>query len=138
MEITRRDFVKATGATGAGMMLTGSNLDLKFFQESDKAPSGEEKWVAGGCNGCVGWCPLKVRVVDGKAVKITGNPESRWTRGQLCPRGLLNLQILYDADRVKKPLKRTNPLKGRGEDPKWVEISWEEALNTIADKLREL
>lgn len=138
MEITRRDFVKATGATGAGMMLAGSNLDLKFFKESDRAPSGEEKWVAGGCNGCVGWCPLRVRVVDGKAVKITGNPESRWTRGQLCPRGLLNLQILYDADRVKKPLKRTNPLKGRGEDPKWVEIGWEEALNTVAGKLKEL
>lgn len=138
MEITRRDFVKAAGATGTGLMLAGPGLDLKFFEASSNAPAGEEKWVASGCNGCVGWCPLRARVVDGKAVKITGNPESRWTRGQLCPRAMLNLQILYDADRVKKPLKRTNARKGRDEDPGWVEISWEEALDILAGKLREL
>ncbi|MDP2952524.1 MAG: molybdopterin-dependent oxidoreductase, partial [Chloroflexota bacterium] len=73
-----------------------------------------------------------------KAVKIEGNPNSKWTLGKLCPRGLLNLQILYDPDRVKKPLKRTNPKKGRDEDPKWVEISWDEAITTIAAKMKEL
>ena len=41
-------------------------------------------------------------------------------------------------DRVKVPMKRTNPKKGRGEDPKFVPISWDEALGTVADKLLEL
>lgn len=98
----------------------------------------KEKWIATGCNGCVGWCPLRVQVVEGKAVKIAGNPNSRWTRGKLCPRALLNLQVLYDLDRVKVPLKRTNPNKGRAEDPRWVEITWDEAIATIAARLQEL
>jgi thiosulfate reductase/polysulfide reductase chain A len=45
---------------------------------------------------------------------------------------------LYDPDRVKTPLKRTNPEKGKGVDPGWVAISWDEALNTIAGKLKDL
>ena len=35
-------------------------------------------------------------------------------------------------------MKRTNPKKGRGEDPKFVPISWDEALGTVADKMMEL
>ncbi len=138
--ISRRDFLKASGAVGAGLVLT-SQLDLRALTANPKALgslTSSEEWVASGCNGCVGWCPLTVRVVDGKAVKIAGNPNSRWTRGKLCPRGFLNLQILYDPDRVKKPLKRTNPKKGRDEDPGWVEITWDEALDIIVTKLREL
>jgi anaerobic selenocysteine-containing dehydrogenase len=48
------------------------------------------------------------------------------------------LQQVYDPDRIKTPMKRTNPKKGRKEDPKFVPISWDEALNTIADKIMEL
>lgn len=135
--ISRRDFLKTSGVITAGAMLT-SQVDLRALTVSPGESASSETWVASGCNGCVGWCPLKVRVVDGKAVKITGNPNSRWTRGKLCPRGLLNLQILYDPDRVKKPLRRTNPQKGRDQDPQWVEISWDEALDIIANKLKEL
>ncbi|MDO8673542.1 MAG: molybdopterin-dependent oxidoreductase, partial [Dehalococcoidia bacterium] len=83
-------------------------------------------------------CPLMVRVVNGKAVQIRGNKNSTWTRGELCPKGRLNLQILYEVDRVKAPLKRTNPNKGRDQDPRWVEITWDEALNTIAAKMADL
>ncbi|MDP3062669.1 MAG: molybdopterin-dependent oxidoreductase [Chloroflexota bacterium] len=139
MKLTRRQFIKTAGTAGAGAVLMGFALDFRALASSPApSPDGEGKWIASGCNGCVGWCPLMVKVVDGKAVKIKGNPNSRWTRGKLCPRGQLNLQILYDPDRVKKPLKRTNPKKGRDEDPRWVEISWDEALDTIAGKLKAI
>ena len=39
---------------------------------------------------------------------------------------------------MKGPVKRTNPVKGRGVDPKWVEISWDEAINTVADRLSKI
>src|SRR3990172_13039560 len=45
---------------------------------------------------------------------------------------------LYDPNRVKAPLKRTNPEKGLGVDPGWVEIGWEEALDTIAQRLKKV
>lgn len=135
--VSRRDFLKTSGTALAGAFII-PHLDFRFLVPNPQAASQETTWVASGCNGCVGWCPLRVRVVGGKAVKIEGNPNSRWTRGKLCPRGLLNLQIIYDPDRVKKPLKRTNPKKGRDEDPKWVEITWDEAITTIAAKMKEL
>jgi thiosulfate reductase/polysulfide reductase chain A len=45
---------------------------------------------------------------------------------------------LYDPDRIKKPLKRTNPDRGLDVDPKWQEISWEQAIEEIAGKLKVL
>ncbi|MBI2907968.1 MAG: molybdopterin-dependent oxidoreductase [Chloroflexi bacterium] len=137
MQVTRRNFIKGAGVAGAAMVVFGP-VELRTLMTATANAGLAESWVASGCNGCVGWCPVNVRVVNGKAVKIKGNPNSKWTGGQLCPRGLLNLQILYDPDRVKAPLKRTNPLKGRDQDPGWVEISWDEALNTIAENLATL
>ena len=45
---------------------------------------------------------------------------------------------LYNPYRVKTPLKRTNPNKGPDVDPKWVEITWDEALDTIASKIKKI
>src|SRR6185295_2664226 len=55
-------------------------------------------------------------------------------RGALCARGQAGLEVLYNPDRVKGPLKRVGE---RGEG-KWEEISWDEAIKTLADKLREI
>jgi anaerobic selenocysteine-containing dehydrogenase len=56
----------------------------------------------------------------------------------MCPRGLSLIQNLYNPYRVKAPLKRTNPKKGLNEDPRWVEISWDEAIATVAGKFKEI
>src|SRR3989304_6228850 len=127
VRVSRRDFLKTSGAALAGALII-PYIDFRFLTPTPQAAANPEKWVASGCNGCVGWGPLGGKGVDGKAVKIEGNPESKWTRGKLCPRARLNLQIIYDPDRVKKPLKRTNPSKGREQDPGWVEITWDEAI----------
>jgi anaerobic selenocysteine-containing dehydrogenase len=71
-------------------------------------------------------------------VKVRGNRYSKQNEGYLCPKGHLGLQEVYDPDRVKVPMKRTNPRKGKGVDPKFVPISWDEALDTIADRMMEL
>lgn len=81
---------------------------------------------------------MKVRVVDGRAVKIVGNPEHPISRGKLCPRGVAGLQILYDPDRIKGPMKRTNPNKGPDQDPKFTPVSWDVALDDIAARLKKL
>ncbi len=95
------------------------------------------KVVPSFCHLCVyGQCSTLVHVVDGVAVKVEGNPEAPHNQGRLCARGNANLMELYDPYRVKVPLKRTNPEKGLDVDPKFVEISWEEALEIVAEKLR--
>jgi anaerobic selenocysteine-containing dehydrogenase len=70
--------------------------------------------------------------------KLRGNPFSKANHGQICPRPHLALQQVYDPDRIKVPMKRTNPKKGRNEDPKFVPISWDEAMDTIAERMMEL
>ena len=95
------------------------------------------KIVPSVCHLCVyGQCATLVHVVDGVAIKIEGNPEAPHNEGRLCPRGNSAIMELYDPYRVKVPMKRTNPEKGLDVDPQFVEISWDEALDIVAEKLR--
>ena len=140
LKLSRRSFVKAAAATGAALTLgTGLTPDLRALAQSGK-PSGRDmgQWIASTCQGCTSWCSKEVYVVNGRAIKVHGNKRSKVNGGASCPRAHLALQQVYDPDRIKTPMKRTNPKKGRNEDPKFVAISWDEALNTIADKIMEL
>ncbi|MCJ7791027.1 MAG: molybdopterin-dependent oxidoreductase, partial [Dehalococcoidia bacterium] len=80
----------------------------------------------GGCHDCGGRCPYKVWVQGGKASRIEPFQDLR-----PCVRGYAYRQRVYSAERLKVPLKR---LGERGEG-KFVPISWDEALDTIADEL---
>ncbi|MCB2215288.1 molybdopterin-dependent oxidoreductase [Desulfofustis glycolicus] len=142
MKIKRRDFLKLTAAAGATAALTGcGTADMNALKAAGSTKNiGEApgQWLPTTCQGCTTWCPVEVFVQDGRAVKVRGNRYSKQNDGNVCPRGHLSLQQLYDPDRIKLPMKRTNPKKGRNEDPMFVPISWDEALNTIADKMMEL
>ncbi len=81
---------------------------------------------------------LKVVVRDGIALGVEPNSDVADTHpgcGKVCVRAYGLVQKLYNPARVKSPMKRTNPRKGRGEDPGWRAISWEEALDTLATRL---
>ncbi len=137
---TRRTFLKAAGGTGLLAAFGGGPL-LNFMAvaattDSKNAVAG--KWVASTCQGCTTWCPVQVHIRDGRAISVRGNPHSKANHGKICPRPHLALQQVYDPDRIKVPMKRTNPKKGRNEDPKFVPISWDEAMGMIADKMMEL
>ena len=76
------------------------------------------------CGRCYAQCAVNVRRVNGVAVKIDGEPNSTLgSEGGLCGKGSSGLQVLYDPNRLNKPLRRTNPEKGLHVDPKWKEIS---------------
>lgn len=138
-QMNRRRFLQVAGASATVAAVgVGSGPIVNALAQNQNPQTGEEKWVATSCMSCVGWCPKMVKVVDGRAVKITGNPNSKVTNGSLCPRGHLGLQILYDPDRVKTPLKRTNPKKGINEDPKFVPISWDEAWSELVGRMKKL
>lgn len=98
----------------------------------------KDYWAKSACKMCIHSCAIVAHVVDGVVVKIEGDPDNPSNRGKLCPKGQAGIMRLYDPHRVKTPLKRTNPEKGAGVDPKWVPISWEEALSTTAEKLKKI
>ena len=97
------------------------------------------KKVSTYCYQCVnGPDLLTVEVVDGVATKIEPNFDLKGEHpadGKVCVKPFGLIQKLYNPHRIKRPMKRTNPKKGRDEDPGWEEISWEEALDTVGDKM---
>lgn len=102
------------------------------------ALTGTGKWVGTTCQGCTSWCAKQVYVMDGRAIKLRGNVNSKVHGEASCPRQHLSLQQVYDPDRVRTPLIRTNPKKGRKHDPMFKPISWDEALDLLADKILAL
>jgi anaerobic selenocysteine-containing dehydrogenase len=92
----------------------------------------ERKIVKTTCKGCHGGCGVLVTVEDGVITHIEGNPEST-TEGTMCAKGLSSIQHINNPYRLKYPIKRIGK-KGEG---KWQRISWDEALDTIADKMKE-
>ncbi len=127
--------------------------------EPAKGPS---SFVHSICRLCPGGCGITLRLVEDKsgrdewrgwhhkefierrrlpgvplrAVKIQGNPDHPVNQGGICPLGAAGLQVLYGANRIKTPLKRTNP-KG-ADKAAWEKISWDEALEEIGGKLRKI
>jgi thiosulfate reductase/polysulfide reductase chain A len=141
LETSRRDFLKTTAiASVAGVTAAGTGAGLIPSSESQAAPAAASstKIVKNICHQCPARCGIDVYVTDGKVHAIYGSLESPISNGKLCPKGHLGAYILYDPDRIKGPMKRTNPKKGRNEDPKFVQISWDEALNTVAGRLNTL
>ena len=142
MKLTRREFLKVSVYTTGSLLVVGCAMQpVTSAMEVRKArPAGPAKgeWVSTACQGCTQWCAIQIYVQNGRAVTVRGNPLSRTNHGVTCVRAHLIPQQTYDPDRIKVPMKRTNPLKGRGIDPKFVPISWDEALNTVADKMMDL
>lgn len=149
-EFSRREFVKIS-AVGAAVMATSGLLgcaptgtkvkEVKLTETVGEEPlaaiAGGE-WKAQYCSAChAPNCGTKIRVEDGIAVEIKGDPNSPTNEGRLCPRGLSVIGIAYNPYRVQAPMKRTNPEKGLDVDPGWVEITWDEALDTVGGKLKE-
>jgi anaerobic selenocysteine-containing dehydrogenase len=91
--------------------------------------------VPGYCALCRSRCGCISVVEDGKLVAVEPDP-AHPTGRSLCVKGRAAPELVYSADRLLRPLRRTRP---RGDaDPGWVEISWDEALGWTADQMRRV
>ena len=100
---------------------------------------GREETLFGLCGSCMQRdCATLVHLRDGIVRKIEGNPDAPPNYGTLCPKGNSAILGHYNPYRVKAPMVRTNPEKGLDVDPMWKEVSWEEALDLVAEKLRPI
>lgn len=150
LKVTRRQALKLF-AIASAIAALGSTADyvapkLKALaQETTQAgQDAGERLIPTGCGICRNHCNIMVRVKDGVVRAIYPNTKVRLggkfvaNNWGICPKGVAGVFHVYNPYRVKKPLKRTNPEKGMGVDPQWVEIEWEEALDEIANKLKEV
>lgn len=135
----RRTFLQLSGMTAASALLAGcrsqnEKLIPYLIPPDEGVTPGKAVYYASSCTLCPSGCGILVRVSEGRAKKIEGNPDHPVNRGRLCARGQAILQELYHPDRIQQPLKRTGP-RGSGEFQK---ISWAEGLALLTARLREL
>ncbi|MFQ6094232.1 MAG: molybdopterin oxidoreductase, partial [bacterium] len=153
VEITRRALLK-TGALLGGSALLMSRVEKAYglLRSAEAAAPGEyplssaKNVIYSVCLQCHNACPIKVKVLDGVAVKMDGNPysaqnmipnleqkSSPWTAAKIdaiaCPKGQAGVQSLYDPYRIVKVLKRNGP---RGSN-KWKVIPFSEAIDEIVN-----
>ncbi len=129
MNITRRDFLKIAAVTG-GAVAVGTPA-VKSVLALGKKPAPLPQYIPTTCEMCFWRCGVIAKVIDGKVVKLEGNPIHPNSRGKLCARGHGGIGLLYDPDRLKTPLINTG---SRGE-AKFKKASWDEALGYVAEKM---
>jgi thiosulfate reductase/polysulfide reductase chain A len=164
----RRFLKTLVSGTAAGVAAASSTGCVRFGSKEHALAQDPEAmktlgrnagaWVPSCCNMCGGQSGILVHVVEGKVDKIEpnhwnpinyGNISSDFFAGYteqygcaeggaICPKGNAGIMQLYDPDRVRTPLKRRNPDRRPGADPRWQELSWDQALDETAEVLRTL
>jgi anaerobic selenocysteine-containing dehydrogenase len=99
--------------------------------EKEMEVYGYDGVVKSHCRMCHGGCGVLVYTKNGKVAKIAGDPNCPINHGTLCSKGLASAQLAYHPDRLTYPVRRVGP-KASG---KWERISWDEALDTIAERI---
>ncbi|MBI4217083.1 MAG: molybdopterin-dependent oxidoreductase [Chloroflexi bacterium] len=138
--ISRRQFLAAAGLSTAGALAGACAFpQLELLAQSparlpEDLVAGTDAWYATLCRECPAGCGIQVRVVEGRAVKVEGNPLYPVNQGKLCARGQAAVQRLYHPDRILRPQKA---MGGRGSG-QHQEIGWDEALRDLAQRLARL
>jgi len=104
------------------------------LDRSAKQPPGHTIVRAACPHDCPDTCALHVTVAEGRAIKVEGDPDHPTTRGVLCTKVARYLDRTYSEKRVLHPLRRAGA-KGEG---RFERIDWDEALDTIASRFREI
>jgi len=132
-ELSRRRFLKiSTGA--AGLAAAGGALPRVPRLLAEPEAGEEIRTIPTFCDICFWKCGAIASVRDGRLWKIEGNPDDPLSRGRLCPRGTGGIGAHYDRDRLQAPLVR-NQRRGAEE---WVEVTWDEALGHVAEKMQAI
>jgi anaerobic selenocysteine-containing dehydrogenase len=136
-KISRRDFLKrmgvglavVTGLTGCGPASRYTTRE-PYTKMPEYTYNGQSTYYATTCRECAAGCGLVVRTMQGRALKIEGNPLNPLNLGKTCARGQAALHGLYNPDRIQNPARHA-----RGEQS-FTNINWEAATKIVADALK--
>lgn len=135
MKLDRRDFIKISGATVAGLAVSGLGFDLKPVKSHagmlKTRYAKESKTI---CCYCAVGCGAIVHTSkrgDGRVINIEGDPDHVINRGSLCSKGSAMKQLVENKNRLIEPMYRA-PYSD-----KWQTVSWDWALNSIANRVKK-
>ena len=135
MKLTRRRFLQLTGAASVGVAFGGLGFDLRPIEahaQSLKLENARESKTI--CPYCSVGCGAIVHTrLDGdqRTINIEGDPEHVINRGSLCSKGSSLHQFVENENRLTRPMYRA-PYSD-----KWEPVSWEWALDQIADRIKK-
>jgi len=131
MEITRRDFLKVSGAAGT-VLMGGLGFDLSPAEAyaRELRIKGAKETTSVCCYCSVG-CGILVHTRDGKVINSEGDPEHPISEGTLCSKGGSLYQVVNNENRLLKPRYRS---PGAAE---WKDVEWDWALDQIARRIKD-
>jgi anaerobic selenocysteine-containing dehydrogenase len=130
---TRREFLWTAGGAAAALAAQGLP-DVTWTPQQVEAAGwapGLEALRSSTCLLCPSRCGIRGRMVDGRLVRILGNPSHPLSQGGVCPRGIAGVQLLYHPDRLASPLERVG-------DGELKPLAYEQALEQLGSRLRAL
>ena len=133
MSFSRRSLLKVAGATGVGLAVgdTGVSLAAVGASAASSKLAGAKEFTTA-CNFCSVGCGMVAHVKDGKLLNLEGDPDHVINEGALCSKGAA-MKATHESDqRAKVPLYRAP-----GSD-QWQELSWDQALEKIARKVKSV
>jgi len=135
MKLNRRDFMKISGATAAGIAVSGLGFDLKPVKaHASHLKTQYARETTTICCYCGVGCGAIVHTSqrgDGRVINIEGDPDHVINQGSLCSKGA-SLKQLVENDR-----RLTDPMYRAPYSDKWQTVSWEWALSNIADRVKK-
>lgn len=137
MDVTRRSFVKATAVALATAAASGSLATLVGCKgEHEGITDSASQTYTAVCRFCGCGCGVLCEAKDGRLVSVIGDPDNQSNKGLNCVKGFYLANILYGEDRLTVPLIRDDA-KTKGSEAGLREASWDEALELVAEKLKE-
>ena len=140
MKLTRRHFLAWAGLSAVGAVacegfgIRHGEFDLQSpVNLPEDLVQGQDNWYATLCRNCASGEGIVVRVMEGRAKKVEGNPVYPVNRGKHSPSCEAGLQALYHPDRIPRPLQRNGP-RGLGQ---FTQLPWSDALDILRQRLEE-
>ena len=126
--ISRRKFLALLGASAA---LAGTACTdyrdkgeiVPYNIKPEEITIGKPNFYASTCTVCPNSCGILIRTREGRPIKVDGNPDHPLNQGKICAKGQANVLNLYDPERLKTPLKKS--------DSGFDEIKWKDADNQV-------
>jgi formate dehydrogenase major subunit len=132
MKVTRRDFLKISGATAAGLYVSQLGFDLSpasAYAATLRIKGAKETTTI--CAYCAVGCGIICHTSGGKVINTEGNPDHPINQGSLCAKGAALYQWVTNGSRITTPLYRAPG------SASWKQVSWDWALNEIAKRVKD-
>ena len=131
MELTRRQFIKASAITAAA---TAAGIDIPGALAQTRAPDGV-RWDKGVCRFCGTGCGVLIGTRDGRVVATQGDPDAPVNKGLNCIKGYFLSKIQYGKDRLTQPLLRMKDGKF-DKNGEFETITWKQAFDVMEEKCK--